>query len=460
MADVNALYPRPPDPSQGALDPAKVLGMLGQVNALQRFQAEFGAKKAIGDAYTGALQPDGTIDQAKLAGGLKNPAASYGLPDAVTTALGQRGQQLGLDTGGQAAVAGLFAGVDPKTATPETIHSLTARAARNFPSIPPATLNNMARSVLNDPQGLAHGIATMRNLAIGAAGVTAPAVNAANPDTGVMESVPLGEYGYRAAGGQKPSGGVQTGLPLGSERSAAAHQEALLHAGNFGQEILPLDQAIEAADRLKAKYGTGYFAPGSQGRQEFQSFLYGISPGLAKTLGVDPDKLKDFAEAKKYLTQATAARAGGFGAGTEAQLKVAVGGSPNVDINDMAVDQVLNMMKGARRMEHVQTQLASEGGPPTGRADKAPRSGGPVNFAQNAADWATHLDPKAFLFDRMEPKKILEMEKNLKGDERQKFNLSLRSAVSAGAITQEKMAEVKRQVLEEKARQEAREAKK
>lgn len=443
MADnINALYPQPQTPQPGLMtgDPSRLIGMVGQMQQIQ-------GRNAMGEAWRNALQPDGSIDHATLMKGAAN--AGVMAPDAVTAALAQRQQdqqyqaaqfEQGVKQNNYAmSLFGSYA--DKPTVTNEDIHNLTTNIARNFPKMPISAINNWSRSLLAmDPVKRKETIGMMRNAAMGPEAQTTPDTGAPQAGTGAPVSINRGQAALERSGiggapgagtgapapmpGQGPAPVAQrgiVGLPPGSDKSSTEMQNDLIHAGNWGQEMLPLNQALDAANRLKTKYGTGYFAPGSEGRQEFQSFWYGVSPKFAQFLGVDPAKLQDYAEAKKYLTQATASRVGGFGAGTEAQLKTAAGGSPSVNINDMAVDGVLKMMIAARRMEHVQTlQSAQQGGP---------------KYTDNKAKWSTKQDPRVYMIDLMPPDEIRKLDKSLKGKDREKFNSSLAAAVETGVIS-------------------------
>src|ERR1700759_611596 len=89
-----SLYPAPPKNNSLASNPLQVLGLVSQLNANARFNQEFGAKKAVGAAFQNALNPDGSVDQAKLVQGLQNPDAAYAAPEAIGTMLDQRGKQI------------------------------------------------------------------------------------------------------------------------------------------------------------------------------------------------------------------------------------------------------------------------------------------------------------------------------------------------------------------------------
>src|SRR6185437_6671184 len=96
---IAGLYPQAPQPG-GLLggNPLQALSMVSMLNANARFNAEFGAKQAVGQAFQNALQPDGTVDINRLTTGLQNPAAAYAAPEAIGSMLSQRGQMIANDT--------------------------------------------------------------------------------------------------------------------------------------------------------------------------------------------------------------------------------------------------------------------------------------------------------------------------------------------------------------------------
>lgn len=207
--------------------------------------------------------------------------------------------------------------------------------------------------------------------------------------------------------------------PPGTEKSAAIMQDDLARARNFGQEMAPWQQALEKLNTL-GKGGTG---PGSKGRQEFQSFLFALAPDIARWSGVSPDKLQNYAEAEKYLTQATQSRAQGFGAHTDMQLATAISGNPNVNINQMANVDVVKMAIALRRMEQAQTLHSAKSGP--------------VGYTESSAKWAGTQDPRAYAIDMMDAKQLKKLDETLKPGtpERRKFNASIKAAIDAGVIS-------------------------
>ena len=95
--------------------------------------------------------------------------------------------------------------------------------------------------------------------------------------------------------------------PLGNQESTGAMRDVKSREANYTHEITPWNEALKDVQKLKSK---GFeFGPGAKGRQEFQSFIQSLTPETAAKYGVDKEKLRLFADAAKYLTQATNERA-------------------------------------------------------------------------------------------------------------------------------------------------------
>jgi hypothetical protein len=434
MAEVNtSIYA--PNPANQPLNPLQALTAIGQINQSRLFEQTYNARDAIGKAYQRNVNPDGTINSPGL---IRDIGAGGGFlaGEATGTALSNTGTQF--DVQGkqiQFVRDGLGALADKPNLTKTDLQHYIVRAARNT-NVPTEMLHSFVENAPDDPKKLREYVVTQRNLALGSAGAATPT---AGPPTAAGEptSITTGQAGYERAGvGVQPRGtggvapsanpsaqrpiGMVTGLPPGAEKSATIYYDDLAHARNYGQEVVPWQQALDKMNELKAKYGSGYLGPGTKGRQEFQSFAFSLAPTLARWAGVDPTKLKDYAQIEKYLTQATQARASSFGANTDLGLRTAITGNPSIHINDMAAEDVTKMALALRRMEQVQT------------LQNAPH--GQVQYAAETAKWATKQDPRAYAIDLMPPEQVKKLQKELKGREREKFNASLRAAIESGVI--------------------------
>jgi hypothetical protein len=395
MPDTNplaSLYPQPPAPPANLLsDPSRVIDMARGVGALSLLP----------------LQREQL--QTQIQGGqIQNATALAQQYMAQRDWLG--GQLTGLAAKAQSG----------KKITEEDIHHWTAGVSRDTdPRAPPSSvLNQVADSIMSHPGGPNAGVLDAYVRALGPGAAAQPVSGPPSPGTGRPTQQSLGVAISTPAGG----GGMrETGLGPGESVSPEAMAADVRAQGNFAQEIALLHLALDAYNKLKEKYpGGGFFAPGSKGRQEFESYIQGISPGLARAVGIDPEKLKEFGKASKYLTEAMASRIGGLGAGTVEQLKVGAGASPNVDINDLTVGEILPMMIARARMGYVQTQAAA--------------AQGPLKYTYTAARLAAQQNPHAYMVDLMTPEQRSKLYKSMSPAELKRFNASLKAAIDSGVI--------------------------
>lgn len=436
MAETNALaglYPQPPAQAQNILtDPSKALGLLGQVNALTLQGQQIRANQGVEDLYKGAIGPDGTPDNALVMSRVPNLGVRS--MEGASTLQAQEGQriqnvtaQLQQDASRRSILDSVIGALPPNATHDQVAHAVTSLSRKYGPDVIPSRMINSTLNDLRDPKVRAERIAAARDRVLGPTGLASPIEGPPSP-TGEKQTTTMG--GFLRGGSSTPLPGevtppaapvsafptMKTTLPAGSDKSIALSQEHLARAGNFGQEIFPWQQAL---DKLK-NLGAGGTGPGSKGRQEFESFLYSASPAISQMLGVDPQKVKNYAEAEKYLTNATQQRAASFGAHTDLGLSTALTGSPSVHINDLAAADVTRAAIGLRRMEHVQT-LAN--------------ASDPVNYASNISKFAAKQNPAAYMIDVMTPEQVARLNSTLKGPERDKFNKSLALAIKYGVVT-------------------------
>ena len=394
MPDVSDLYPKPPQPQQGGALSGLMqnpLAIIPALSALQQMQITRQQAPALVQQPAAALQGQN----------IQNLTGEMQQQDAARRIIA-------------AEIGAGLSGIENPTAN--DVHSLTAYAARSHPDIArryPGIINSAADLVLRHPQGIKYGAGVLLNsgMSPGEASQRIPAPP--DPLTGAARQEPVTAGNLRSAGGATP-----IALPPGSQESATAMQSDLIRAGNYSTEIFPLRQAF---DKIK-ELGPGGTAPGSKGRQEFESFVYGLAPQLSQYLGVDASKIKNYAELEKYLTQAMQVRANNFGPHTNEGLATATTGSPNVHINDLAGQDLIQAAIGLRRMEQAQIIQASKAGP--------------ASYTNQKALFAAQQDPRAYQIDMMTPDQIKSLQKSLKGADRAKFNTSLRSAIDSGVISQ------------------------
>lgn len=386
MPDLSSLYPAPPQQQPGLLsgNPQQLVGTLGE---LQRIGIVGQQAPAL------AQQPAATLQNTNIA----NQTAQIEQQEAARKIV-------------WGAVGNSLNGMD--NPSPDDVHNTVVNLSRVYPQI--ATqypgIFNSASDMLLAPGGVKKNAAVMMNSVMAPAEVSAPTDVGVNPNTGQTISGTRGAFNVKSA-----QGPVVTANPPGTTESAGAMQADLQRAGTYSQDLYPWQQALA---KLKA-LGPGATAPGSAGRQELESFVYGLAPSLVPQSELD--KITNYADLNKYLTQGMQQRAQNLGPHTNEGLSTAVSGSPNVNINDMSVDQLIKGQIALRKAEQSQILESAKAGP--------------VGYTGAKAKFASSQDVSAYGIDMMTPEQIQNLQKNLKGADRAKFNASLRSAVSNGLIT-------------------------
>lgn len=371
-----SLYPQPPAQPQNALtgDPLKTIsGVLGiQSQQLQQEQTK-AAIQSIGIANTTAQFQQ---RQAQL--------------QAVRDQIGSIADKPGLSM--------------------EDINDHALKTARAM-GIPGEIINTVRDTLPRDPAGLKQAAQTMRNLSIGSAGVAGR--DTGPPDaSGAPSTIPRGAANY--------AGAVTTGLPPGVAETAAASGSAtgaqlgkdLIGAGNYRREVFPLEKAIPALEAL-GKSGTG---PGTEEFNNVKSFLQ--SAGVP---GLDVNKIKDFDEAKKYLTDWVTANGD---IGTNDKLAATFASNASTKISNAAAVDVAKSALALRRMKQAQVSEFAK----TGLPDSA--------YAKWALQFNSNQDPTAYGYDMMTPQAQQRLVKSLKpgSPAYQRFTASLSVAHQNGLI--------------------------
>lgn len=381
MADVNALYPQPAPVAPGLMsgDPSKIIGLVGALNQNALFQKQFPAL---------AEQPAAALEGQRIAN--------------TTAQLEQDSKRNGFIVDSLGSLAD-----DPKLNV-DKVRNVAVTMARNL-KIPGAVVNSWIDNLPKDPAKLRDSLIQMRNMAIGSAGV-AGRVSAPPTEAGAPQTAPLGAANYAGTApiGLSPketASQTQTGAGAGS-----AVNEARVHGLNFTQQVFPLEQAIPALETL-GKTGTG---PGTEEFNHIKSFLQ--SAGIP---GFDANKIKDFDEAKKYLTDFVNQNGN---SGTNDKLAASFAGNPSVNISNAAAVDVAKSALALRRMKQAQLVAFENSGKPE------------QDFPKEAGKWAREHDPRAYGFDLMTPearKKVLE---SLPAAKRELFMLDVQDALKNGII--------------------------
>jgi hypothetical protein len=442
MADVNALYPQAPAPAQPAAnlmnDPAKVMGLIGQLNQNALFQQSFNARKAIGSAYQEAIQPDGSIDTQALMRAIKaNPDAGFMAGDAAAGALSRQGQQISNTTAQLEQHAkqqgflidSLGALADDPKLNYDKVRNVAVTYARNL-KLPGEMVNAWLYGLPKDQKGLRESLIQMRNMATGAANLSTPTPIGITPQNAPITGT-RGQFNYGSAGGNTAGNGgpgivtapapgvaeaqVQTGV--GSANAYTAASEA---AGNYGQRINPLRQAIPILEKMKETD----IGPTSERWNDIKSTA--VSLGAGKLAGIDPDKIKDFNELNKYFKQYSAQVGATMGPKTNDGLATAVTSNPNVNMDKLSALELSKVALGVERMKQAGVLEFNA------KVDRGEAI--PADFNKFMVNWGTRQDPRAFVYDLMTKEQQEKLKKTLPPTELKKIRDGMNIADRHGLI--------------------------
>jgi hypothetical protein len=125
--------------------------------------------------------------------------------------------------------------------------------------------------------------------------------------------------------------------------------------------------------------------------------------GGGKLVGIDPEKIANYNEAKKYLNQYTSQAAAGLGPRTNEGLAAAVTSNPNVNMDKMSLVDLTKTALGVER--------AKQAGVLEFEAALRRKEVVPGQFGTFMAHWGTEADPRGFVYDLLDgkaQKKMLE----------------------------------------------------
>ena len=225
-------------------------------------------------------------------------------------------------------------------------------------------------------------------------------------------------------------GFVPTGAPLGhaaaadvaATGSAKAYQDLRNDVQSTPARIYQLGQALHSLQNTS----TG---PGTATVNNVKSFLLAQDPGVLKAIGlVDPNSIKSYDEANKYLTAYAANQAGAMGQGTDTKLATALSANANTHISNLAAQDVVKANLGLERIKQAQALAFQNSGLP------------PEDFSDWGVKWAKSSDPRAYVMDLITPDERKTMISGMKPAERETFLNSLREGIKAGVINMQDLA--------------------
>jgi hypothetical protein len=203
--------------------------------------------------------------------------------------------------------------------------------------------------------------------------------------------------------GQPAPGGATYGRSGQPGQLATTEDSAAQFRADRADQSASVNRVATIENAQKALEGatTG---PGTQVAQAVQGVLGTWTPDVIKKAvpGADfQQRAADYDEANKYLTQIANANGSAIGGQvTNDKLAAATVATPNVHIQKLATDQLLQVLKAQENMK--QTMFAQS------QADGVT----PQQYADWKANWAKTHDPRAFL--PMTPSRVEYLKKTIK----------------------------------------------
>ncbi len=489
------------NPLQTMLGVANLRMANAQGGALQQ---TINANRATSAAYQAATDPTtGAVDNNKLVGILsQNPDAAYNLPQVIQGINTQKQQALTLSTGqqelamkhaqvgGQIALGILTNGgtpadfvqgvqqavqdgrLDPISAMNSISHASPTfgdqTAFQNYlktglASLPPELQASLSKPVLGEVNTGGGTQFTARNPISGQVAPTGYIANTLSPSEQIARVPTIGPNGQpgtvsqgsiappnllppgsaapAAAGGigngryPTQASGAASGAPAGFLPTAQAPADAAASTvtGTGAANALLADQQSAAGSgarvyqlqsALQALQNAGPTGPGTAQKNQIQSFLLAQTPGdLGKYLpGIDPQKIASYDEANKYLTQYASAKAAALGGGTDSKLATTLSANASTHISGLAAQDVVKANIGLERMSQAQQDAWQQSGLP------------PSQYSTWAAKFGSTLDPRVFVADQMDPAKVKTMYDRMQPKEQAQFRAQYNWAVQKGYL--------------------------
>lgn len=419
MADLSSLYPQPPQPVAApqngfsSMTPAGIVGLVQGLNNVKLQNMDIAGKQGVSDAVAGGFDENGQ-QTPDLVRKLATQGGIHALP-AIQAAVENAKSQVALGDAKRSSISNWIsplAGIESPTSKDvlNAIPTLT-----KLPGITAQDTKATMDFILQDksPQGIRNRLAILSNQARGA-GTVSPTVGGYVPSTGQPVVVPQGTANIRAAQGGgatfEPPPGVRGAAEATGVGSGAELNSARVHGLNYRQQVFPLEQAIPALEKL-GKTGTG---PGTEEFNHLKSFLQ--SAGIP---GLDVEKIKNFDEAKKYLTDFVNQNGN---SGTNDKLAAAFAGNPSVGVSNAAAVDVAKAALSLRRMKQAQLVAFEKSGLPES------------DYTKFASKWNVSADPRAFGFDLMSPAQRKSLIEGLPKGKRENFMMDVQDAAQQGII--------------------------
>jgi len=455
------------------------------LNQNKLFQQQYNTNLAVSNIYKQAMNPDGTIDQAKLSALLaSDPNASYGLPQAYQQSQEARARNIGIDTAqlenqrkhweavgsfispllslGNKATSGdvahqLAAATTAGLASPEEASKVWATLPRTpdgridetkIPSWSQQMMLNLMdrQSALNATNPAPTIVNTgqsqipMRLPQIGAPSLAGPGIQNElppttqryNPQTRQMEFV--GPTGGGGQGGGNPSqgggapmggggGGMAAAPPLGAPEAASVDAHASAQQGTELQRRSDRVNDTKAIlGNLEGELNTPGFNTGP-GTKSMADWAKFMNTQFGMNIRVEGLAAREqFNKLAGMLAQSQFQALGGTG--TDAKLDATTLTSPNSELSKLGNKGIIALLKGNEDAIAVKN-----------RAWQAyKQQHGPESYGQFSTEFNKSYDPRVFQSQYLTPDDRKKMLSGMTKQEQKSFLNSYRTALNNGWV--------------------------
>lgn len=413
---VSALYPHA-QPQQSILSGGNALSMIPTIMQLQQFRSQ----QAAGQAFQGAVGPDGSFNpNAAMSAIANNPAAALAAPEATTRLLAARGQNISNATSALAlglqnsnTLSQIAAPYANKPMTDMDVASLKAKLAAA--GVDPHTV---AAADING------ALKASKAAQLGAAQTMGPAAAAtpvpAGPSaTGAPTVAPLAST--LGAGTPRP-----VGLPPGQAEAASGIAAASAAQANS------LTQSADTSPIRKGMLGNlegdlAQFTAGPGADWTKVAKAWANRNVLPSGMQFDPTSIASqeaFTKQAEQLAQQQFAAIGGTG--TDAKFGSAFKSNPNETLSALGNNGIINLLKGNEDAIQAKNgawqKWVAQGNPPQ-------------SYPQFAAQFNQSFDPRVYQSQYMSKNDFVKMAKSMSTPELRDFSAKLNSAKSQGLVT-------------------------
>jgi hypothetical protein len=385
-----SIYNRPQaDPMQGISNALSIANGIQQNRILgtnaNMLSQQYQGQQAVGQAFQGAIRPDGTVDTGAAGTAIaNNPNAAYVAPQAFQSAANLAGSNISNTNAGaigsQSRVSDALGALNSIAAGGGTRQAIMTEALSRLHSglLAPQDYHSIVDNMPPGDGPAQSYIKTKTAGMIAAPAQAIPATTGINPDL-----TPKIQTGADQAAAARTPAGIASAPPGAIDVAAADKKAAFedqIRSSAIMGNVRPLQQALPLISQLSDQN----FGPGSA---EFAKVK-----GALTTAGIiDPNTsdLKVRQEANKYLLQyATGAQQAGR---SDQGLAAAIGSNPNVDLTQPANLALIKNQIGRDQMDAAMPKLFQLDGKPG------------QTYSDFKGGYYQKYDPRAFNFHLLSP---------------------------------------------------------